>query len=97
MITAIVRFSLPKGMTLDDAKGIYEKSVPNYQGAPGLVRKYYLFGEDQVGGGVYLWQSREAAEKMYSPAWKKMIAERYGMPPEISYYETPVIVDNAQK
>jgi hypothetical protein len=97
MITAIVRFPLPKGMTLDDAKAVYEKSVPNYQGAPGLVRKYYLFGQDQIGGGVYLWQSKEAAEKMYSAEWKKMIKERYGTAPEISYYDTPVIVDNAQK
>jgi hypothetical protein len=97
MITAIVRFSLPKGMTLDDAKAIYEKSVPNYKGASGLVRKYYLFGQEQIGGGVYLWQSREAAEKMYSAAWKKMITERYGAPPEITYYETPVIVDNSPK
>jgi hypothetical protein len=95
MITAIVRFKLPKGMALDDARAIYEKSVPNYKGAAGLVRKYYLFGEDQVGGGVYMWQNREAAEKMYSPAWKKMIAERYGAPPEITYYDTPVIVDNS--
>jgi hypothetical protein len=97
MITAIVRFPLPKGMTLDDAKAVYEKSVPNYQGVPGLVRKYYLFGQDQIGGGVYLWQSKEAAEKMYSAAWKKMITERYCTAPEISYYDTPVIVDNAQK
>jgi hypothetical protein len=97
MITAIVRFPLPSSMTLGDAKSIYEKSVPNYQGAPGLVRKYYLFGQDHVGGGVYLWQSREAAEKMYSSAWKNMIRERFGAAPEILYYETPVIVDNAQK
>jgi hypothetical protein len=97
MITAIVRFPLPKGMALDDAKALYEKSAPIYQAAPGLVRKYYLFGQDQVGGGVYLWESREAADKMYTPAWKKMIAERYGSPPEVTYYETPVIVDNADK
>ena len=97
MITAIVRFRLPRGMTLEDAKSIYEKSVPNYEGAPGLVRKYYLFGQDQMGGGVYLWLNREAAEKMYSPAWKNMITERYGTAPEILYYETPVIVDNARK
>ena len=93
MITAIVRFPLPKGMTLDDAKAGYEKSVPNYQGAPGLV----LFGQDHIGGGVYLWQRKEAAEKMYSAAWKKMIKERYGTAPEITYYDTPVIVDNANR
>ncbi len=61
------------------------------------MRKYYLFGQDQIGGGVYLWQSRDAAEKMYSAAWKKMITERYGAAPEITYYDTPVIVDNTEK
>ena len=62
-----------------------------------MVRKYYLFGQGQVGGGVYLWESREAADKMYTNAWKKMITERYGAPPDVTYYETPVIVDNAKK
>jgi hypothetical protein len=94
MITAIVRFSRPKGMTLDDAEAMFEKSAPNYKGVQGLVRKYYLFGEDQV-GGVYLWESRQAADRQYSAAWKSMIAEKFGTPPEITYYETPVIVDNA--
>jgi hypothetical protein len=97
MITAIVRFTLPQGTSLDAAKALFEKSAPNYKGAPGLIRKYYLFGEGRIGGGVYLWESREAAERMYSDAWKKMIAERYGAPPEITYYETPVIVDNANR
>ena len=95
MITAIVRFPLKPGTTLDDAKALFEGSAPKYQGAAGLVRKYYLFGEDGTGGGVYLWESREAAELMYSPEWKRMIAERYGTAPQISYFATPVIVDNA--
>ena len=95
MITAIVRFTLPQGTSLDAAKAMFEKSAPNYKGAPGLVRKYYLYGADRIGGGVYLWESREAADRMFSDAWKKMIAERFGNAPEITYYETPVIVDNA--
>ena len=97
MITAIVRFTLPQGTSLDAAKTMFEKSAPNYKGAPGLVRKYYLYGEDRIGGGVYLWESREAADRMFSDAWKKMIAERFGNAPEITYYETPVIVDNASR
>jgi hypothetical protein len=71
MITAIVRFPLPKSTTLDEAKAMFEKSAPNYKVAPGLIRKYYLFGEDRVGGGVYLWDSREAADKQYSAAWRR--------------------------
>ena len=97
MITAVVRFKLPQGTSLEAARALFEKSAPNYKGVPGLVRKYYLFGEDRTGGGVYLWESREAAERMYSDAWRKMIAERYGAVPEITYYETPVIVDNASR
>jgi hypothetical protein len=96
MITAIVRFKLPQSTSLETAKAMFEKTAPNYRNAPGLVRKYYLFGEDRTAGGVYLWESREAAERMYSEAWRKLIAERYGAAPEISYYETPVIVDNAE-
>jgi hypothetical protein len=69
-------------------------SSANYQGVRGLVRKYYLFGDDCTGGGVYLWQDRETAERFYSETWKNMIAQRFGVQPEILFYETPVIVEN---
>jgi hypothetical protein len=97
MITAIVRFALPRGTTLEAARQMFEKSAPNYERSPGLIRKYYIYGEGHTGGGVYLWESREAAERQYSVAWRSMIAERYGSPPEITYYETPVIVDNSAR
>jgi hypothetical protein len=45
-------------------------------------------------GGVYLWESRDAAERVYTAEWRQMIFERYGAEPEISYYDTPVVVDN---
>jgi hypothetical protein len=94
MITAIVRFRLPEGTTRDDAKAMFEKSAPNYRGVSGLVRKYYLYGDDRTGGGVYLWNSREAAERFYSEAWRSTVAQRYGTQPEISFYDTSVIVEN---
>jgi hypothetical protein len=97
MITAVVRFPLPPGITRDDAKGMYEKSAPNYRGVPGLIRKYYLYGADRTGGGVYLWDSREAAERFYSEAWRRMIAQRFGTQPEVLFYETSVIVENADE
>ena len=93
MITAIVRFKLPADVSLADAKALFLGSTPKFQGLPGLLRKYYLKG-DGVGGGVYLWESRAAAEKVYTPAWRKMIADRYGAEPEILFFETPVVVDN---
>jgi len=94
MITAIVRFKLPATMDAAKAAGVFQASASRYQGLAGLVRKYYLFdAENHTGGGCYLWESREAAERVYNAEWRKMITERYGAPPEISFFETPVIVD----
>lgn len=94
MITAIVRFKLPQGTTLKDATAKFQASAPSYSGVPGLARKYYLYSEDGTAGGVYLWESREAAEGFYNETWRGMIAERYGAPPTIDFFESPVIVDN---
>lgn len=96
MITAIVRFKLPASIDAAKARELFRGSVPKYQGLKGLVRKYYLFdAESRTGGGCYLWESREAAERVYNAEWRKMITERYGAPPEISFFDTPVIVDNS--
>ena len=99
MITAIVRIAQPAGTTLEDATVKFEQSAPNYEGMPGLIRKYYLYDAGTDGqptvGGVYLWQSRVAADAVYTDDWKNSIAERYGKPPEISYFDTPVVVDNS--
>ena len=98
MITAIVRFKLPATMTAAKAAELFEGSAPKYKGVQGLVRKYYLYdAQGQTGGGCYLWNSKADAERVYTPAWKAMITERYGAAPEISYFETPVIVDNSGK
>ena len=96
MITAVVNFKLPPHIKLADAAKLFEGSAPKYEGLAGLVRKYYLFDEaNHIGGGVYLWESRAAAEAVYTKEWRKMIADRYGAEPQISFFSTPVIVDNA--
>ncbi len=95
MITAIVRFKLPASFDAAKAAEVFRNSAPRYQGLAGLVRKYYLFdAENHTGGGCYLWKSREAAERVYNAEWRQMITDRYGAAPEISFFETPVIVDN---
>ena len=95
MITAIVNFKLPADIDARKAAELFKGSAPKYRGLKGLVRKYYLFdGEKRIGGGVYLWKSKADAEAVYTPEWKAYIAERYGTPPDIRYFETSVVVDN---
>jgi hypothetical protein len=95
MITAIVQFSLPKPISLEEAARAFESTAPKYQGVPGLVRKYYLRSEDGgSAGGVYLWETRAAAEAIYNSEWKARVKLLYGSEPEISWFDTPVVVDN---
>lgn len=95
MITAIVNFHLPDDIDARKAAELFKGSAPKYRGMKGLVRKYYLFdGEKRIGGGVYLWKTKEEADAVYTPQWRAYIAERYGAPPDIRYFETAVVVDN---
>jgi hypothetical protein len=95
MIIAIVQFDLPNGMTLSEATDtIFEPSVGKYRTMPGLIRKNYLFGHGK-GGGVYLWNSIESAEHAYSIEWRRMMAARFGSEPAVTYFESPIEVENS--
>ncbi len=94
MITAVIQIKLPEGKSRSDVVKAFKASAPNYQGMAGLVRKYFLYGDEGLSGGAYLWESREAAEAIYTADWRKMVAERYGSEPTITYFDTPVVVDN---
>jgi hypothetical protein len=95
MITTIVQFQLPAPVTLDEATRRFESSAPKYQNLAGLIRKYYIRSEDgRVAGGVYLWESREAAERLYDREWRERVEKLYGAKPVISWFDSPVIVDN---
>ena len=96
MITVITNFVLPKPITCDEARKIFLGTAPNYQGVSGLVRKTYLYSEDGVTvGGVYLWNSRQEAEKMYTEEWFTFVRKKYGTEATVTYFESPVVVDNA--
>jgi len=96
MITALVQFALSQPISLAEAAKRFESSAPKYQNLNGLVRKYYLRSEDgRTAGGVYLWESRAAAEAVYDAQWTARVEQLYGSKPTITWFDTPVIVDNA--
>ena len=95
MITALVQFKLPQPISRTQAREIFSGTAPKYREIAGLIRKYYLLSEDGgTAGGVYLWESRESAEGLYTDAWRNFVLEKYGVLPSVTYFETPVVVDN---
>jgi len=99
MITALVQFKVKDGTTRDEVFTNMKNVAPKFEGMPGLIRKNFVFdGERGVGGGVYTWETRAAAEKVYAEGgpWREAIRNLYGVDPDITIFETPVIVDNEQ-
>jgi hypothetical protein len=95
MITALVQFKLPQPFTREKAREMFIGTAPKYRKTPGLLRKYYLLSEDgTTAGGVYLWESKKDAERLYSEEWGHYIREKYGALPSVTYFESPVVVDN---
>ena len=96
MITAIVQFRLPSPISLAEATQRFESTAPRYQNLSGLIRKYYIRSEDgRSAGGVYLWESRAAAEALYTAEWCERVEKVYGDKPVIAWFDSPVIVDNS--
>jgi len=95
MIAALVQIRMPEPMTLEEAKTTFAGTAPKYRGIKGLIRKYYLLSEDgKTAGGVYLWETREAAQSKYDADWYAFIREKYGVDPQVTYFDSPVVVDN---
>ena len=94
MIVAVVRFPMDPSQPADAVRSSFEASAPAYQSVPGLVRKHFLRAEDgSEGGGVYLWDSRAAADAWYTDAWRERLTQKFGAAPAIEYFESPVTVD----
>ena len=92
----IVQFDLPKRTEEQAIKG-GTGTAPIYRNlaTKGLIRKDYLNG-DAGTGGVYLWESREAAEAWFTEAKISELKERFGARPRLTWYDTHVTVDNVK-
>jgi hypothetical protein len=99
MITAVVTFKLPPGITREQRVEQMKQASARFQSVPGLIRKQFLYDEARgLGGGVYLWETREAAEACYRGPWRDSVRKAAGgSEPEIAWFESPVVVDNESR
>ena len=95
MITEIINFKLPAGMTREEIIFKYEQTAPKWRNNPDLIRKNYLIDLDRgIAGGVYLWKEKMHAEIWLGAEFRKMVKDNYGEEPTFQFFETPIVVDN---
>lgn len=94
MVVAQVIFP-QRAATFEEAVERAKAAGERFRGLPGLRSKHFLFDPaTRLGGGMYVWESRAAAEAYYTPEWSARMAELCGATPEVSIYEVPLVIDN---
>lgn len=96
MISELVLFELPHGMTREQVVDGMRAVAPAWRRNPDLIRKTFLYdATNRRSGALYLWKTREAATAAHDDAWRARIVQTYGGVPTVQYFETPLVVDNA--
>ena len=95
MIVTFVTYHLAATTTLDVISKNFQATAPKALGLAGLLRKNYWLSEDgERAGGIYVWELREVADKIYTPEWAALMEGMYGSPPMIEHVHSPVMADN---
>ena len=94
MIVAIVTYR-PEGLSSAEVEQRFDASIPVFSAMPGLARKYFCFDEARgLGTSVYLWESREAAERCFGgAAFLERFRASFGCEPSIDYIPAKLVVD----
>jgi len=98
MHTRMWTFKVPAGTSRARLIETIAATAHTYQGVPGLIRKYYGIASD--GGslvGIYLWESAAAADAFHTADWVAMATGRWGAPPQRQEWETPMVVESAER
>ncbi len=97
MIVEIVTFELPAGTDREAALAFYQPSAEVWSANPDLVEKYFFFdGARGLGGGVYVWRSREASARWHDAAYRERVLAQYGFAPRIEIFDALIHVNPAQ-
>ena len=88
-------YQVPPRLTKDLIVKQFKDVADRYIGIPGLIRKYFGYGEagDTV-VGIYLWKSREDADMFYTPQWMAGVKERWGAEPARAEWLIPTVAES---
>lgn len=89
-------YAVPPNLDESAIREQFQAVAGNYLGVPGLIRKYFGFTDDAASViGIYLWETKEAAEAFYSQEWMAGVTERWGAAPVRQEWVVPVVAESA--
>jgi hypothetical protein len=98
MYCVLWTYAVPSQLNEPAIRQLFSDVAENYLGVPGLIRKYFGFTEDaQSVIGIYLWETKDAADAFYSPEWMAGVTERWGAAPVKDEWIVPVVAETSQR
>ncbi len=96
MHIVIWKYGIMEGKSRQDLLDAINGSAPDYEGVPGLIRKYYGMAEDlRTVVGVYLWKSKADADRFFDAEWDGQTSRRWESAPMTRQdFDAPAVVDN---
>jgi len=88
----------PPDLTETAIRNQFDNVAANYLGVPGLIRKYFGFSDDaRTVIGIYLWETKDAADAFYSDEWLTGVTARWGAAPVKQEWIVPVVAESLER
>jgi hypothetical protein len=91
-------YATPPNLNEAAIRDLFTQVAGNYLGVSGLIRKYFGFSDDATEViGIYLWETKEAADAFYSDEWLAGVTERWGAAPVRQEWVVPVVAESVER
>ena len=89
-------YQVPPRLSKDVIEKQFREVAGRYLQVPGLIRKYFGYNEDgSTVVGIYLWSSKDDANRFYSVDWMAGVKERWGAEPVKREWIVPIVAESS--
>jgi hypothetical protein len=89
----VVRVPMPWYAPRFVVRGKFRDVLGEYEGLQSLEAKYFTISDAREFGGLYLWSSREAAERHFDAAWRAQVRARRNAEADVVILDVPFVVE----
>jgi hypothetical protein len=97
MIGVYVTFQYEGDFDRSRVEKVAEGARSMFEGMPGLRFKFFTLDEEnQRAVNFYVWESRDDAERFFTPELGDQVTGLYGTKPVIDFVEVAQVIDNVE-
>jgi hypothetical protein len=96
MVGVFVSFEYDADFDRRRVQGVADSARSTFEGMAELRLKVFTVDEERRRAvNFYVWESREAARRFFTPELIERVTGLYGVPPKIEFVDIATLVDNA--